>query len=226
MTRKGFLKRLGMIAGGVGLAASGFGGAFGAGIMPSQVMSVGLLGARQRRFAITYALAKVGEMTPDRLERALFESGVSEAFDLSKELAAMVEEGVLTQSVGAEGLVYRLAGEGGSIGVMGTEASDIGADTLAEVDARLAEVKAEFEAEKDYMALYTESSTGMVPVFLSIREGASVKLKLNLVVDDVATAKTVTRNWRKNARRTQRAIWESVGEGLPFPDFSSIRRVD
>lgn len=228
MTRKNFLKSLGALAGSVALATTGLGGgmkAFGATLFAGK----GLLGAGKRRFSIVYALGKIGEMTPDQLDRALFESGISEPFDLGGELSKMVEEGVLTQSVGAEGLVYRSVSEAvtDSIGAEGmAKAEGVTKADLAEIDARLTALKADLEAEKDYMALYTESSTGMVPVFLSIREGASIKMKLNLVVPDVATAKVVTRNWRKNAHKAHRAAWEAISEGMPFPDFSSIRKID
>lgn len=219
MTRKNFLKSLGALAGGMTLAVTGLGGvgkAFGATLFAGK----GLLDAGRRRFSIAYALGRVGEMTPDQLDRALFESGVSEPFDLPGELARMVEEGALTQSVGAQGLVYRPASH------VAVDTKGVAKETLAEIDARLAALRADLEAEKDYMALYTESSTGMVPVFLSIREGASIKMKLNLVVPDVETAKVVTRNWRKNAHKAHRAAWEAIGEGMPFPDFSSIRKID
>jgi hypothetical protein len=213
MTRKLFLKALG--AGALALAGLGTVGKAVAGalLQPGRLLRAG-----HRRFAITHAIERIGEMTPDQLDRALFESGLSEQFDLGAELAAMVEEGVLRQSVAAEGIVYRPGGTA-------VPRVKLSADEIAQIDSRLDALKTQFEAESDYIAQYTESSTGMVPLFLSIRQGATILLKVNIVVDDVATAKVVTRNWMKNAHRTRRAVWESIGEGTPFPTFQSIREV-
>lgn len=164
------------------------------------------LGTGSRRGVIAYVLRRIGVMTPEQLERALFESGLSEPFDLGAELAAMVREGELAQSVSADGLVYKL-----------TESSPADGAGTGAFDERMDELKGRFEAERDYIAQYTESSTGVVPVFLSIRRGAAILMKVNLIVPDVTTARVVTRNWMKNAHRTHEAVWESIGEGMPFP---------
>jgi hypothetical protein len=168
-------------------------------------------------------LGRIGAMTPDQLDRTLFESGLSEPFDLGKELSSMVEEGLLGQSVSADGLVYKLTDKADAIL---SDKGEVTADSLPEIDTLLDDLKSQFEAERDYIAQYTESSTGIVPVFLSIRSGASILLKINIIVPDVETARTVTRNWKKNAHKTHRAVWEGIGEGLPFPSFGSIRKID
>ncbi len=202
MDRRFFLKGLGALAGGVALAVTGLGravagvgGVFGAALGPC---------SSQRRSLILHSLSRIGSMTPDQLERALFESGLSEPFDLGGELSSMVEEGLLGQSVSADGLIYKLTSVGPPAG-------------HTSIDPVLDNLKQQFEAERDYIAQYTESSTGVVPLFLSIRRGPAILMKVNLIVPDVQTAKTVTRNWRKNAHRTHQAVWDSIGEGLPFP---------
>ncbi len=220
MTRKFFLKSLGLLAAGTAAGISGLAAA-GKAIAAPLLQSGYPLRAGQRRFSIVHAISGIGTMTPDQLDRTLFESGLSEPFDLEAELAAMVEQGLLGQSVSTNGLVYRLTDTSGE--ALSGNRPD--ADALAEIDSRLEALREQFNAERDYIAQYTESSTGMVPVFLSIRQGALILLKINFVVDSVETAKVVTRNWMKNAGKTRRAVWENIGEGISFPTFQSIREV-
>ncbi len=178
------------------------------------------MNADQKRFAIVYMVSKIGAPTPAQMNRCLFESGLFEPFDLGTELAALVEEGLLKQTVSANGLVYKLSGASDTVFAGG---GGPGAERLTEIDRCLDGLKAQFEAEKDYIAQYTESSTGVVPVFLSIRQGARILLKINLIVPDVETARVVTRNWMKNAHGAHESVWESIGEGLPFPAFKPWR---
>ncbi|MDR2886464.1 MAG: DUF4364 family protein [Bacteroidales bacterium] len=218
MIRKKFLKSMGAIAAGAAITATGAGNV-GQVMGTAMLQSAYKLGAVRRRFSIVYALNRIGDMTPDRLDRCLFESGLSEPFNLNAELSKMVEEGVLRQSVSTDGLVYKLTDASAAI------LSDIGKlkpEELSEINVSLDELKSRFEAESDYIAQYTESSTGVVPVFLSIRDGASILMKLNIIVPDVATARIVTRNWMKNAHRARHSVWESIGEGLPFPSFRPL----
>lgn len=174
------------------------------------------MNTQQRRFSIVYAVSRIGTPSPAQLNRCLFESGLLGPFELGDALAALVEDGILRQAITADGLVYKL-----SAGADAVLADPAGLDAafIARMDETFDALKGQFDAEKDYIAQYTESSTGVVPVFLSIRKGARIMLKINLIVPDVETARIVTRNWMKNAHGAHEAVWDSIGEGLPFPAF-------
>ena len=217
MNRKKFMMSFGLLATGAVVSKNTLGIISEAVTTPLLQLSC-KLSAEQSRFSITYAVSRIDAMTPLQLERCLFETGISEPFNLNAGLAGLVEQGLLTQSVSANGLVYKLSDTSDTI--LNSD-SRPGAGCLAEIDALLDSLKAQFEAEKDYIAQYTESSTGVVPVFLSIRDGARILLNVNLIVPDVATARIVTRNWMKNAHQTHQTVWKSIGEGLPFPDWKS-----
>lgn len=163
-----------------------------------------------------YTVARIGAPSPVQISRSLFESGLLAPFALNDTLAALVEKGLLRQTITADGLVYKTTDT--SAAAL-RDRDGIDAAFLANLDRCMEALAAQFDAEKDYIAQYTESSTGVVPVFLSIRKSSRILLKVNLIVPDAETARTVTRNWMKNAHRTHEAVWESIGEGLPFPAF-------
>ena len=219
MNRKDFLKNFGFLTAGMVAATNGF-SMISEAAASTLTQPMCMMCTEQNRFSIVYAVKKIGAMTPEQLDRCLFESGLYEPFDLNAELAKLVEKGLLKQTVSADGLVYKLS-----------ELSDmiLNGDTapctecLAKMDAYFDELKMQFEAEKDYIAQYTESSTGVVPVFLSIRKNERILLKVNLIVPDVSTAKVVTRNWMRNAHKTHQSVWNSIGEGLPFPVFMPLQ---
>ena len=178
------------------------------------------MGMEQDRFSIVYVVDRIGAPTPGQIARCLFDTGLCAPFELNDALAALVEDKVLAQTISANGLVYK-CGEGAAAAL--ADKAGLPGEKLAEMDRCLGELKARFDAEKDYIAEYTESSTGVVPVFLSIRKGARILLKVNLIVPDVETARVVTRNWMKNAHGAHEAVWESIGEGLPFPAFKPFK---
>lgn len=47
-----------------------------------------------------------------------------------------------------------------------------------------------FRMEKDYLARYSEQATGIIPLFLSLREKEKILFKVNVIVPDVEA------NWR------------------------------
>ena len=219
MDRKKFLKGFGLLTAGIATTTNGF-SLISEVVTSTLTQSSCIMCTEQNRFSIVFAVKKIGAMTPSQLDRCLFESGLSEPFDLNAELTKLVEQGLLKQTVSADGLVYKLSELSDTIlngdSVPCTEC-------LAKMDAYFDELKIQFEAEKDYIAQYTESSTGIVPVFLSIRKNERILLKVNLIVPDVATAKVVTRNWMRNAHKTHQSVWSSIGEGLPFPVFMPLQ---
>ena len=218
MNRKDFIKSFGLLAAGAAATTTGF-ARIGDVSVTGLLQQNCIMRAEQGRFSIVYAVNRIGAMSPLQLERCLFESGLSEPFNLNAELSALVEQGLLKQTVSADGLVYIRSELPDTL--LYSE-NNPGEECLARMDTCLDELKAQFEVEKDYIAQYTESSTGVVPVFLSIRDGSRILLKVNLIVPNVEAAKVVTRNWMKNAHKTHRSVWDSIGEGLPFPAFRPL----
>lgn len=166
---------------------------------------------------ILMAVNKLGALTPAQLIRYLFDSDVCEKFDLKGMLAQLKEKGYLKQAVSNNGITYALTETGESRLACCIETIDAG--KRKEVEKIGAELGQLFAIEEDFPVQYTEQANGIVPVFLSIREGQKILLKVSIIVPDVDTAKTVKENWMKNAHKTYEAVWNCIGEGLPFPAF-------
>ena len=177
---------------------------------------------------VLYAASKIENITPSQLTRFLFESGIfekgfsekgfSKGFDLQECLANLKEAGHFKQSVSSNGITYELTKEGRD--ALGANLSLVPENKIRELDEKSIEFSRIFAIEEDYPAQYTESANAIVPVFLSIREGAKILMKVSIIVQDTETAKEITRNWSKNARDTYRAIWDCIGQGKPFPEFT------
>ncbi len=163
------------------------------------------------------ALDKMGALTVSQLFRFLFDTNIAEQFDLKPVLANLTEEGMLKQSVTLNGIVYNLTGDAREM--LSQCASQIPADRRSLIAEKSEEYKALFLLEKDYLAQYTEQSNAIVPVFLSLRKGDRILMKVSVIVKDVPTAKKITKNWMKNAHTTYKAVWESISDGEPMPDF-------
>ncbi|WP_090645328.1 DUF4364 family protein [Paenibacillus sp. UNC496MF] len=165
------------------------------------------------------ALAQMDQLSVGELSRFLFETGLVAESDLKLPLTSLKEQGLVCQAINLRGIVYQIT-EAGRTLVNGDAALE---PITADVAAKSAEYKRVFEQEKDYIAQYTESSTGVVPVFLSIREGARIVLKINIIVRDIDTAKKICSGWMSNSGRAFDAVWQAIAEGEPDPGFWTNR---
>lgn len=174
----------------------------------------------RRKAYVMYALKKLGALTPAQVGRYLFENEICEQFDLRQILTRMKEEDMVKQAVSINGITYELT-ESGTV-----QASELESLFSAEEKRRLDEVGEElqkrFRIEQDYLARYSEQATGIIPVFLSLREKEKILFKVNVIVPDVETAEAIARKWPQNAQKTYRALWDCIGEGMPFPNFDKI----
>ena len=158
------------------------------------------------------AFELMGPMTAAQLGRYLQGAGIA-SFDRAETLAGLVEKKLLSQTVSLQGILYVLT-EAGAGRLQGAAVAQ--REPMA---AHAAEFRRLFDREKDYMAQYTEQANAVVPVFLSIRDGDKVLLKISVIVDNVARAKEITSQWMENAHGAYNAIWEAVGGGAPVPSF-------
>lgn len=165
------------------------------------------------------ALAQMGQLSVGELSRYLFETGLVAETDLKLPLTSLKEQGLVCQAVNLRGIVYEIT-EAGRTLVNGDAAL---VRIKADVEAKSAEYKRIFEQEKDYIAQYTESSTGVVPVFLSIRDGSRIILKINIIVRDIDTAKKICSGWMSNSGRAFDAVWQAIAGDEPDPGFWTSR---
>lgn len=163
---------------------------------------------------ILYSLGQMGPLGAGQLKRFFHSGGFAPAHDLFPPLAALKEAGYLSQSVRMNGITYALT-EKGSEALAG--GLGIGAEQMEQINAHSEKMRASFQREQDYQAQYTEQSSGIVPVFLSIRDGERIVLKLSIIVEDVGTAQTICAGWMNNSGEAYDAIWAAIGEGLPLP---------
>lgn len=169
---------------------------------------------------VLYAAWRLGAMTPAQMTRYLFENQICGTFELKSVLAKLKEEDSLKQAVSINGITYELT-ESGTKRV--AEAKEkIGSAKQEEMDRIGEELQKRFHVEKDYLARYSEQATGIIPLFLSLREGDKILMKVNVIVPDAGTARVVAKKWPENAQKAYRALWDCIGEGLPFPEFEGI----
>jgi DNA-binding PadR family transcriptional regulator len=161
-------------------------------------------------WSILLAVKNMGPLTPSQLSRFLFDSGLVPAFDLLPALSPLKEEGLLKQGMSLTGITYFLTPEGEEA----LAAQAVPVETLNRFTEISIEYCAVFAKEKEYIAQYTEQANGIFPLFLSIRKKEKILMQVNILVQDEATAKAVTRNWMENAHKTYDAVWESISDGL------------
>jgi hypothetical protein len=171
----------------------------------------------ERQLSILIALKEMGALTPARLARFLFDPGMIEEFDLIAALSQLKDDGLLEQHVSRDGIVYGLTGQGDQ--ELAPRLSAIPVEQLRKIEERSAEYSRVFKKEENYLAQYTEQANAIVPVFLSIRDGGKILLKVSIIVNDIDTAKHITRNWMQNAHKAYDAVWESIADGMPQPVF-------
>ncbi len=167
------------------------------------------------RKMVLCTLANISKLTTAQLRRVLLDIGVTDSLNLPEVLAKLVEEGKLRQSVSLSGIVYALtpSGEDELAHLV------IPGEKRAEIAEKAATFQAVFAQEQNYLAQYTEQANAIIPVFLSIRKDEKVLFKISIIVNNVETAVKIKENWMKNAHTAYEAIWESIDEGEPMPDF-------
>lgn len=173
----------------------------------------------QQELYILLGIGNMGALTTQQLSRFLFDAPLIEAFDLGALLAKLKEEGLLKQAVSLQGVVYDLTPEGKE--ALEACRDQIPAGKNEDIEKKCGEYKELFQLEQNYLAQYTEQANAIIPVFLSIREKEKILFKISVIVPDVPTAKKITKNWMKNAHTAYKAVWESIAEGEPMPDFKS-----
>jgi hypothetical protein len=171
------------------------------------------------------AFRLMGPMTASQLSR--FMTGIGfEPSDMGILLAELVEEKQLKQSVSLQGIVYSLTekdiGKPQSVDLSGNSAGTSARIPLPE-EAMMAEKAGEFRTlfarEKDYLAQYTEQANAVVPVFLSIRDGDKILLKISIIVETTEEAKKICAGWMLNSHKTYEAVWDSIAGEMPVPAF-------
>ena len=171
-------------------------------------------------FYLLGALDRLGALSVDQMRRFLFDTGLTEAFDMLDRLLALKEQALVALNLAQQGIVYEITLQGGAH--YAREAARLPQDA-----ARLAAMAAEYggalQMEKRFLAQYSEQSSGIVPVFLSIREGSRIVMKVSLIVHDVDTAKNIADHWAQNASGTYQAVWDQICEGAEMPGFWSER---
>ena len=165
---------------------------------------------------ILLSINEIGALSPSQLSRLLFDSGMMESFDLMKFLSELHEENFLEQKMTLAGIVYLLTPKGSE----SIKQCVLSNEDTVKFKTKTAEYAKIFDREKDYIALYSEQSTALSPVFLSIRKDDKILIHLMLMVDGVDSAKEITRHWLDNADRTYDAVWEIVAEGQPRPKLT------
>ena len=176
------------------------------------------MSGQQEKYVLC-ALAQMEQLSVDELSRFLFETGLVARTDLKLPLTSLKEQGLVAQAVTLRGVVYEITDAGRTLASSDAELARIKAD----VAAQSTEYQRIFEQEKDYIAQYTESSTGVVPVYLSIRDGARIVLKINVIVRDIDTAKKICSGWMSNSGRAFDAVWQAIAENEPDPGFWTSR---
>lgn len=164
---------------------------------------------------ILQAVQAMGKLNSGQLRRFLFEGDLWAECDLAWPLAQLRQDGLLEQTLGATGIHYGLTDKGTSA----LEADPLPPEKKTEVLAKAEEYRALFQQEQDYLAEYSEQATGIVPVFLSIRQKEKILFKVSIIVPDVQTAERIKHGWMSNAQTAYEQVWQCIAPGEPIPHF-------
>ncbi|MDR1570343.1 MAG: DUF4364 family protein [Oscillospiraceae bacterium] len=173
----------------------------------------------RQELAVLLAVDKLVSPTPSQIFRFLFDSGLEREFDSPRTLSRLREDGLLEQGV-STGITYSLT-EGG-LRRLKEGLVRASADIQRQYEAAANDYRVVFEREKDYIALYTEQSNGIFPMFLSIRRKDKILMQVNIIVQNEASAKAIAKAWTDRANGTYDAVWDSIAHGLDLqkPEFS------
>ena len=169
---------------------------------------------------ILCALAQFTQLSIGQLSHFLFDTGLIIETDLKPPLALLKDKEMVCQVVNLQGIVYEITDAGRTYINNNTALTHIKTD----IEAKSVEFQRIFEREKNYLAQYTEQSSGIVPVFLSIRDGNKIVLKISIIVNDVDTAKKICSGWIKNSGQTYDVIWQAIAGGEPDPGLWTGRQ--
>jgi hypothetical protein len=167
----------------------------------------------------------MGPMTVAQLSRFMTGIGVDSS-DKAILLAELLDEKKLKQSVSLQGIVYSLTEQGllmlQDTGLPEYVTEGPVQDSFPE-EAMMAEKAKEFRSlfdrEEDYPAHYTEQANAIVPVFLSIRDGDKIILKISIIVETTEEAKKICAAWMLNSDKTYKTIWNSIAGEAPVPEY-------
>ncbi|MDR1570359.1 MAG: DUF4364 family protein [Oscillospiraceae bacterium] len=175
----------------------------------------------ERQLLILLALSRLNALTIGQLKRFLFDNGIASAYDPLPAIAALKEAGLVRQTLGPQGLQLALNEKGARY--LSAHQGELSEQTIAAADAKSAAYADAFRKEQDFLAQYSEKSSGNVPVSLSIRDGGNIVMKVSIIVRDTATAKKICDNWIKNSSDAYGGFWQAIAEGEPEPGFWSQR---
>ena len=156
----------------------------------------------EKELYILCALEQMDQLSIGQLSRFLSESNLVMETDLKQPLAHLKDKGFVCQAVNLQGIVYEIT-DAGRVYLSNDTASE---QAKAIIETKSAEFLRIFEREKNYLAQYTEQSSGIVPVFLSIRDEHKIVLKISIIVNSVSVAKKICAGWMNNSGRTYDAI--------------------
>ncbi len=171
----------------------------------------------EQELVILKAVQQLGALTHGQISRFLFEGGIVPEYDLLPALAALKEKGQVNQVLSPLGIVLEITQEGRSF--LDANAKAIPESVNALITQKATEYERIFMLEQNYLAQYSEQSSGVVPVTLSIREADKIVLRVNLIVNTIEAAKKICADWMKNSPKAYRAFWAAIAGGMPEPDF-------
>jgi hypothetical protein len=164
-------------------------------------------------------------MTAVQLSRFMTGIGVDSS-DRAVLLAELLDEKKLKQSVSLRGIVYSLTEQGlltlQDAGLPGHFAGMSKWDSFPEetiMVEKANEFRSLFAKEEDYPAHYTEQANAVVPVFLSIRDGDKIILKISIIVETTEEAKKICAAWMSNSHKAYETLWNSIAGETPIPEY-------
>jgi hypothetical protein len=164
----------------------------------------------------------MGPMTAVQLSR--FMAGIRfDSSDRAVLLAELTDEKKLKQSVSLQGIVYSLTEDGLLFLQESERSAGISTRDSFPEDAMMAEKAHEFRSlfarEEDYPAHYTEQANAVVPVFLSIRDGDKILLKISVIVETTEEAKKICADWMSNSYKTYETLWGCLAGEASLPAY-------
>jgi hypothetical protein len=124
---------------------------------------------------------------------------------------------MVKQGVNQTGIIYEAA-EKGRAALDSKESLQFAQERLR-VAAYADKARPVYLRERDYLAQYTESSTSIVSVFLSIRDAGKIVLKISILVPDVSAAQAICRDWMRRSPAAYDAVWAAIAGDAPQPPY-------
>ena len=166
---------------------------------------------------ILKTIQQLGPMTYGQISRFLFGEGIVPEYDLLPSLATLKENSYVNQVLSPLGIILDITDEGRTF--LSSNENVISGQTIQLISRKSVEFTRIFQLEQNYLAQYSENSSGVVPVTLSIRDNDKIVLRVNIIVNKIETAKKICSSWMKNSKRAYDVFWDAIAEGEPEPDF-------